>query len=104
MRVSVMVNYVGCLCLKSIILFRYGENVIEANENPNWICPVCRGICNCSLCRQGKGWMPTGSLYRKVSTIKPVYVHECENLYAFPFILSKQTIISSITGFLDSLS
>ncbi|XP_059434671.1 uncharacterized protein LOC132167677 isoform X2 [Corylus avellana] len=59
------------------LYMRYGENVIEANQNPNWICPVCRGICNCSLCRQGKGWMPTGSLYRKVSTIKPVYVHEC---------------------------
>lgn len=45
---------------------RYGENVIEANQNPNWICPVCRGICNCSICRKGKGWRPTGSLYRKV--------------------------------------
>ncbi|GLT55223.1 hypothetical protein SLA2020_283640 [Shorea laevis] len=48
------------------LYMRYGENVTEANQNPNWICPVCRGICNCSLCRQGKGWMPTGALYRKV--------------------------------------
>ncbi|KAK6129027.1 hypothetical protein DH2020_037224 [Rehmannia glutinosa] len=41
----------------------------QANENPNWICPVCRGICNCSLCRQAKGWPPTGMLYRKISSL-----------------------------------
>ncbi|XP_062092360.1 uncharacterized protein LOC133798163 [Humulus lupulus] len=45
---------------------RYGENVIETKEKPNWICPVCRDICNCSLCRKAKGWMPTGQLTRKV--------------------------------------
>lgn len=55
----------GQLC-GDCLYMRYGENVMEANQNPNWICPVCREICNCSLCRQGKGWMPTGSLYRKV--------------------------------------
>ncbi|XP_058010524.1 uncharacterized protein LOC110664378 isoform X2 [Hevea brasiliensis] len=48
---------------------RYGEHVLEAIENPNWICPVCRGICNCSLCRQSKGWAPTGALYRKISSL-----------------------------------
>ena len=48
------------------LYMRYGENVIEVNQNPNWICPVCRGICNCSLCRQHKGWRPTGAIYRKV--------------------------------------
>lgn len=47
-------------------LCRYGEHVLESNENPNWICPVCRGICNCSLCRTAKGWPPTGPLYKKV--------------------------------------
>ncbi|OWM66296.1 hypothetical protein CDL15_Pgr013513 [Punica granatum] len=52
-------------CLK----MRYGEHVLEALENPNWICPVCRGICNCSLCRQAKGWAPTGPLHRKVSRL-----------------------------------
>ncbi|KAL6526198.1 hypothetical protein OROMI_029838 [Orobanche minor] len=51
------------------LYMRYGENVLEANENPNWICPVCRGICNCSLCRQAKGWCPTGTLYRKISSL-----------------------------------
>ncbi|POO02695.1 Zinc-finger domain of monoamine-oxidase A repressor R [Trema orientale] len=48
---------------------RYGEHVLEAKQNPNWICPACRGICNCSLCRQAKGWAPTGSLYRKISQL-----------------------------------
>lgn len=48
------------------LYMRYGEHVLEANQNPDWICPVCRGICNCSLCRQAKGWAPTGPLYRKI--------------------------------------
>ncbi|GFY93937.1 zinc-finger domain of monoamine-oxidase A repressor R1 [Actinidia rufa] len=51
------------------LYMRYGEHVLEAQENPNWICPVCRGICNCSLCRQAKGWPPTGALYRKISQL-----------------------------------
>ncbi|XP_048139781.1 uncharacterized protein LOC115740196 isoform X2 [Rhodamnia argentea] len=42
------------------LYMRYGEHVLEAQQNPNWLCPVCRGICNCSLCRQAKGWAPTG--------------------------------------------
>ncbi|KAL6222514.1 hypothetical protein ACLB2K_005906 [Fragaria x ananassa] len=48
------------------LYMRYGENVLEAIENPKWICPVCRGICNCSFCRTAKGWPPTGLLYRKI--------------------------------------
>ncbi|XP_059309650.1 uncharacterized protein LOC132060709 [Lycium ferocissimum] len=48
------------------LYMRYGENVIEANANANWICPVCRGICNCSRCRREKGYAPTGAIYRKV--------------------------------------
>ncbi|KAK9670433.1 hypothetical protein RND81_13G201700 [Saponaria officinalis] len=51
------------------LYMRYGEHVVEANQNPNWICPPCRGICNCSLCRQAKGWPPTGSLYRRISDL-----------------------------------
>ncbi|KAI4330316.1 hypothetical protein MLD38_028614 [Melastoma candidum] len=51
------------------LYMRYGEHVLEALENPNWICPVCRGICNCSLCRQAKGWAPTGPIYRKISSM-----------------------------------
>ncbi|XP_065876701.1 uncharacterized protein [Euphorbia lathyris] len=49
------------------LYMRYGEHVLEAIENPDWICPPCRGICNCSLCRNGKGWTPTGMLYKKIS-------------------------------------
>ncbi|KAA0045859.1 cell division cycle-associated protein 7 [Cucumis melo var. makuwa] len=49
------------------LYMRYGEHVLEAQQNPDWICPVCRGICNCSLCRQGKGWLPTGPLYKKIT-------------------------------------
>ncbi|ONH91421.1 hypothetical protein PRUPE_8G113300 [Prunus persica] len=49
----------GQLC-GDCIYTRYGENVIEANQNPDWVCPACRGICNCSLCRKAKGWEPTG--------------------------------------------
>lgn len=51
------------------LYMRYGEHVLEARENPNWLCPVCRGICNCSLCRQAKGWPPTGPLYKKVNKL-----------------------------------
>ncbi|KAG8081727.1 hypothetical protein GUJ93_ZPchr0014g47547 [Zizania palustris] len=51
------------------LYMRYGENVLEAKKNPNWICPVCRGICNCSICRTKKGWFPTGCVYRKVVSL-----------------------------------
>lgn len=47
------------------LYMRYGENVLEAKKNPNWMCPVCRGICNCSICRTKKGWFPTGCAYKK---------------------------------------
>ncbi|KAH7433086.1 hypothetical protein KP509_07G054500 [Ceratopteris richardii] len=46
------------------LFMRYGENVMEANNNKDWVCPGCRGICNCSFCRLRKGWAPTGSMYR----------------------------------------
>ncbi|KAG8090686.1 hypothetical protein GUJ93_ZPchr0011g28854 [Zizania palustris] len=49
------------------LYMRYGENVLEAKKNPNWICPVCRGICNCSRCRIKKGWFPIAdSVHSKV--------------------------------------
>ncbi|KAL1188896.1 E3 ubiquitin-protein ligase JMJ24 [Cardamine amara subsp. amara] len=48
------------------LFMRYGEHVLEALENPDWTCPACRGICNCSFCRKDKGWHPTGTAYRKV--------------------------------------
>lgn len=66
---------------------RYGENVIEAKANPDWICPVCRGICNCSLCRQGKGWPPTGTMYKKVNAQTQVDL--------FPIIHFSQTALKA---------
>lgn len=37
-------------------------------QNPSvclqeWMCPPCRGICNCSFCRQREGRCPTGILF-----------------------------------------
>ncbi|KAK7915568.1 hypothetical protein WMY93_011329 [Mugilogobius chulae] len=46
-------------CLRN----RYGEDVKKALLNPEWHCPPCRGICNCSFCRQREGRCPTGILF-----------------------------------------
>ncbi|XP_055016636.1 cell division cycle-associated protein 7-like isoform X2 [Boleophthalmus pectinirostris] len=46
-------------CLRN----RYGEDVKKALLNPEWNCPPCRGICNCSFCRQREGRCPTGILF-----------------------------------------
>ncbi|CAI7735321.1 unnamed protein product [Closterium sp. NIES-53] len=48
------------------LFVRYGENIEEALADPAWECPVCRDICNCSICRNRKGWGPTGPLFHKV--------------------------------------
>ncbi|KAH0621493.1 hypothetical protein JD844_022857, partial [Phrynosoma platyrhinos] len=45
-------------CLRN----RYGEEVRTALLDPNWYCPPCRGICNCSFCRQREGRCATGVL------------------------------------------
>ncbi|EZA51392.1 hypothetical protein DMN91_006798 [Ooceraea biroi] len=41
---------------------RYGESVVEALKDPNWACPPCRDLCNCSICRTRSGRRPTGIL------------------------------------------
>ncbi|XP_029659280.1 cell division cycle-associated protein 7-like [Formica exsecta] len=41
---------------------RYGESAIEALKDPDWACPPCRGLCNCSICRTRSGLCPTGIL------------------------------------------
>ncbi|XP_073323842.1 cell division cycle-associated protein 7-like [Pagrus major] len=46
-------------CLRN----RYGEDVRKALVDPEWKCPPCRGICNCSFCRQRDGRCPTGILF-----------------------------------------
>ncbi|XP_029601771.1 cell division cycle-associated 7-like protein [Salmo trutta] len=45
-------------CLRN----RYGEDVQTALLDPDWECPLCRGICNCSLCRRREGRCATGQL------------------------------------------
>ncbi|XP_058233906.1 cell division cycle-associated 7-like protein isoform X2 [Hemibagrus wyckioides] len=45
-------------CLRN----RYGEDVRTALLDPTWECPLCRGICNCSLCRKRDGRCATGAL------------------------------------------
>ncbi|KAM3934869.1 cell division cycle-associated protein 7-like [Leptodactylus fuscus] len=46
-------------CLRN----RYGEDVRQALLDPKWTCPPCRGICNCSFCRQRDGRCATGILF-----------------------------------------
>uniref|UniRef100_A0A3P8TJF2 Cell division cycle associated 7 like n=1 Tax=Amphiprion percula TaxID=161767 RepID=A0A3P8TJF2_AMPPE len=45
-------------CLKN----RYGEDVCTVLLDPTWSCPICRGMCNCSLCRKKEGRCATGIL------------------------------------------
>jgi SepF-like predicted cell division protein (DUF552 family) len=43
-------------------LNRYGENAQEVALKKDWICPKCRGNCNCSYCMKKRGQKPTGIL------------------------------------------
>ncbi|KAL8165290.1 UNVERIFIED_CONTAM: hypothetical protein K2H54_038560 [Gekko kuhli] len=45
-------------CLRN----RYGEDVKSSLLDPDWVCPPCRGICNCSYCRKRDGRCATGML------------------------------------------
>lgn len=36
--------------------------VLRALTLQNWSCPICRGVCNCSLCRKREGRCATGNL------------------------------------------
>ncbi|KAI5684261.1 hypothetical protein M9H77_05489 [Catharanthus roseus] len=44
------------------LLNRYGEKAAEVADLPDWNCPKCRGICNCSFCMKKRGCQPTGML------------------------------------------
>ncbi|XP_062401796.1 cell division cycle-associated protein 7-like [Sardina pilchardus] len=46
-------------CLRN----RYGEDIRTALLDPEWTCPPCRGMCNCSICRNRDGRCPTGILF-----------------------------------------
>ncbi|KAI4818242.1 hypothetical protein KUCAC02_011592 [Chaenocephalus aceratus] len=41
---------------------RYGEDVCDVLLDPAWSCPICRDMCNCSLCRKKDGRCATGIL------------------------------------------
>ena len=41
---------------------RYGEDIRKALVDRAWVCPPCRGICNCSFCLPKRGKPPTGIL------------------------------------------
>ncbi|CAA7054392.1 unnamed protein product [Microthlaspi erraticum] len=45
---------------------RYGEFVEQVVANNNWLCPKCRGKCNCGPCRKMNGLEPTGNIDHKV--------------------------------------
>ncbi|XP_076858918.1 cell division cycle-associated protein 7a [Brachyhypopomus gauderio] len=67
-------------CLRN----RYGEDVRIALLDPEWRCPPCRGICNCSFCRAREGHCATGVL---------VYLakyHGYDNAHAYLKSLRKQ--------------
>lgn len=67
-------------CLRN----RYGEEVRDALLNPEWVCPPCRGICNCSFCRAREGRCATGVL---------VYLakyHGFDNVHAYLKSLKKE--------------
>ena len=40
---------------------RYGETISDSKQ-PDWSCPACRGVCNCSICMRKKGEQPTGQM------------------------------------------
>lgn len=40
------------------------EEGAAEDSDLGWVCPPCRGLCNCSFHRARRGWAPTGSLYR----------------------------------------
>ncbi|CAL5186151.1 unnamed protein product [Lathyrus oleraceus] len=44
------------------LLNRYGEKAEEVVLLNDWMCPKCKGICNCSFCMKKRGQQPTGLL------------------------------------------
>ncbi|KAG6477475.1 hypothetical protein ZIOFF_066738 [Zingiber officinale] len=55
---------------------RYGEKPEDVSSLDSWICPKCRGDCNCSCCMKKKGQRPTGILIHKAKAIGFASVHE----------------------------
>ena len=58
----------GVLCGQCLQI-RYGENILEVFQKlSTWVCPSCRGICNCNACREMKNLPPIGAVC--VNTLK----------------------------------
>ncbi|XP_075249460.1 uncharacterized protein LOC142342145 [Convolutriloba macropyga] len=47
----------GMLCGVCLNMW-YNEDAAEALRNKEWVCPSCRGICECALCRDKRGLHP----------------------------------------------
>ncbi|KQJ94473.1 hypothetical protein BRADI_3g10737v3 [Brachypodium distachyon] len=58
------------------LLNRYGEDAEKVTKEEAWICPKCRGICNCSFCRKKNGEMPTGILAHAAKASGHSSVHD----------------------------
>ena len=54
---------------------RYGQDARKALKNPNWWCPPCMNVCNCSICRTriGKGAIPKGTQLAKERGFQSVH-------------------------------
>nr|XP_043608247.1 uncharacterized protein LOC122580041 isoform X2 [Erigeron canadensis] len=79
------------LC-KACLQNRYGENVEEVAASGDWICPRCRGICNCSFCMKKRGFAPTGVL---VHTAKQ---NGCASVSNLLININDPTVTKEING------
>ncbi|CAO2815135.1 unnamed protein product [Amaranthus hypochondriacus] len=90
----------GQLC-GDCLYTRYGENVLEAVQNPAWSCPACRDICNCSRCRRTKGWQPINIPHSKVTAagFKSVahYIILTRRSGAKPMDLHEESVVIDLT-------
>lgn len=50
----------------SLFVHKVWRKCSGAVENPTWLCPACRDICNCSRCRRSKGWQPINIPHSKI--------------------------------------
>jgi len=53
-------------CLRN----RYGEELSVIKKDPTWICPRCKNLCNCSICRKKSGKPPIGVFQAKKAKIE----------------------------------
>ena len=68
-------GFQGSIC-GTCLPTRYGQQVQDALLDPKWACPVCRGVCNCSLCRNKHGLPPTGRVYKLALSLGYTNVHD----------------------------